>query len=196
MQTFSFKTAKLTGRATVEVDRRWVRAAVGAAKQVHIGFNLIATIHYWVTQSRYSALTGHLVIRDKQGRKLALQCSGFGADNDFVEFLRATSAMLAAIGEARPDLRMMAEPTPFHRLLMTGVVLATLVVVGGWVIMFGADDDLATRAAGVAVGALIALGVVLFRFGPLRKKAAPTSPADLARQISASVVKPLAPTAT
>jgi len=186
VQTFSFKTAKLTARATVEVDRRWSRATVGQAKQVHIDFNLIGTIHYWVTQSRQAALTGHLVIRDKQGRKLALQCSSFGVDNDFAEFLRAASTMLAAIGETRPDLRVLAEPTPFHRLLMTGVILATLVVVGGWVIVFGSDDDLATRTAGVAVGALIALGVVLFRFGPLRKKAAPMAPADLARAIAVS----------
>ena len=103
MQTFSFKTAKLTWRVTVEVDRRWVRAALPKG-QVHIDFNLIDRLHYWVTQSRGAALTGHLVIRDRQGRKLALQCSGFGMDGDFVEFLRASSAILAAIGEVRPEL--------------------------------------------------------------------------------------------
>jgi hypothetical protein len=195
MHIFSFKTAKLTARATVEVDRRWARATV-SCKQVHIDFNLIDTIHYWVTQSRQTALTGHLVIKDKQGRKLALQCSGFGMDKDFVEFLRASSATLAAIGEVRPELRVMAEPTPFHRALMAGVMLTTLIVVGAFVIAVDAEHDLATSAGGVAIGALIALGVVMFRYGPLRKKAAPVAAADLARQISVTVVEPPAPTAT
>ena len=61
MQSFSFKTAKLTDRMTVEVDRRWTRAATHRG-QVHIDFNLVERLHYWVTVSRGAALTGHLVI--------------------------------------------------------------------------------------------------------------------------------------
>ena len=194
MQTFSYKTAKLTTRATVEVDRRWVRAGEGA-KQVHIDFNLIGAIHYWVTQSRQAALTGHLVIKDSQGRKLALQCSGFGMDKDLVEFLRASSATLAAIGEARPDLRVAVEPTEFHRQLMAGIILATVVVVGTYAYVTSIERDW-TRAGGPIAGGLIALGVVAFRYGPLRKKPQPIAASDLARQISVQVLEPVAPTGT
>jgi hypothetical protein len=195
LQTFSFKTAKLASRAVVEVDRRWMRATVGQAKQVHIDFNLIGTVHYWVTQSRGAALTGHLVIKDKQGRKLALQCAGFGMDNDFLEFLRASSETLAAIGEARPDLRVSVEPTAFHRQLMVGIILATVLVAGTAMYVTSQEQDW-TRAGGPIVGALIALGVVAFRFGPLRKKLQPIPAADLARQIGVHGPEPLAPTAT
>lgn len=182
MQIFSYKTAKLTARAIVEVDRRWVRATIGE-KQTHIDYNLIGTINYWVTQSRGAALTGHLVIRDKQGRKLALQCSGFGMDNDFIEFLRAVSAILAAIGEARPDVRVAPEPTAFHRQLMSGVMLATVAVVAPLMYFTSKETDW-SRAGGPIAGALLALVIIAFRFGPFRKKPAPAMPTDLARQIN------------
>jgi len=191
VQSFSFKTAKLTDRMTVEVDRRWTRAATHRG-QVHIDFNLVERLHYWVTVSRGAALTGHLVIKDRQGRKLALQCSGFGVDKDFVEFLRAAQAILANIGEVRPDLRVAPEPTGFHRTLMAGIIAATIVVVGAATIAFDAERDLATRAGGVAIGVLIAAGVVLFRYGPLRKKPQPLAPAELARQIAMQVMEPSA----
>jgi hypothetical protein len=145
-----------------------------------------------VTVSRGAALTGHLVIKDRQGRKLALQCSGFGVDKDFVEFLRAAQAILANIGEVRPDLRVAPEPTGFHRTLMAGIIAATIVVVGAATIAFDAERDLATRAGGVAIGVLIAAGVVLFRYGPLRKKPQPLAPAELARQIAMQVMEPSA----
>lgn len=188
MQTFSFKTAKLTWRVTVEVDRRWVRAALPKG-QVHIDFNLIDRLHYWVTQSRGAALTGHLVIRDRQGRKLALQCSGFGMDGDFVEFLRASSAILAAIGEVRPELRVAPEATPFHRRLMAGIMITAFVVIAAASYAFGTDDHW-TKIAGIGAGALIAGGVLMFRYGPLRKKPRAMAPADLAREIGVTVVEP------
>lgn len=189
MQSFSFKTAKLTDRVIVEVDRRWTRSATRKG-QVHIDFSLVARLHYWITVSRGAALTGHLVIKDRQGRKLALQCAGFGMDKDFVEFLRAAQAILANIGEVRPDLRVAPEPTGFHRALMGGIIAATIVVVGAVTIAFDAERDLATRVGGVAIGALIAAGVVLFRYGPLRKKPQPVEPADLARQIAMQITQP------
>jgi hypothetical protein len=199
MQTFSWKTAKLTSRVTLEVDRRWVRtvARKGQAtdKQIHIDFNLIDAIHYWVTQSRGAALTGHLVIRDKQGKKLALQCSGFGMDNDMLEFLRAASAVLAAVGEVRPDLRVAPEPTATHRRLMAGVIMAAVVVVGGVMYFVDTESDW-TRIGGPVLGALIAIGVVLFRFGPLRKKPELVAPSDLARAIVAQSPVLLSPQAT
>lgn len=191
MQSFSFKTAKLTDRVTVEVDKRWTRAAT-RKRQVHIDFNLVERLHYWITVSRGAALTGHLVIKDRQGRKLALQCSGFGVDKDFVEFLRAAQAILANIGEARPDLRVAPEPTGFHRALMAGIIAATVVVVGAVTIAFDAERDLATRVGGVAIGVLIAAGVVLFRYGPLRKKPQALAAVDLARQIAVQVTEPAA----
>lgn len=181
MQTFSYKTAKLASRAIVEVDRRWVRATIGE-KQTHIDFNLIHTINYWVTQSRGAALTGHLVIRDSQGRKLALQCSGFGMDNDFIEFLRAVAATLAAIGELRPEIRVALEPTSFHRQLMSGIILTTVVVLGTAMYITSEERDW-TRAGGPIAGALIALWVVAFRFGPMRKKPPALPALDVARQI-------------
>ncbi len=108
MQSFSFKTAKLTDRVIVEVDRRWTRSATRKG-QVHIDFSLVARLHYWITVSRGAALTGHLVIKDRQGRKLALQCAGFGMDKDFVEFLRrqpgATTSRIAAQIERTPKRR-------------------------------------------------------------------------------------------
>jgi hypothetical protein len=177
----------------VEVDRRWVRATTRKG-QVHVDFNLVERLNYWVTQSRGVVLTGHLVVRDRQGRKLALQCSGFGVDKDFVEFLRAASAILAAIGEVRSDLRVAPEPTGFHRALMAGIIVATMVVVGAGVVAFDSTRDLTTRIGGVAIGALIAAGVVMFRYGPMRKKPQALAPADLARQISVQVLEPLAPT--
>lgn len=192
MQSFSFKIAKLTDRVTVEVDRRWARATTRKG-QVHIDFNLVERINYWVTQSREVALTGHLVVQDKQGRKLALQCSGFGMDKDFVEFLRVVTAILAAIGEVRPELHVALEPTVFHRSLMVGIIVATMVVVGGGVIAFDAERDLPTRIGGVAIGALIAAGVVMVRYGPLRKKPQAMAAAELARQIADQTPEPLAP---
>jgi hypothetical protein len=194
MQTFSFRTAKLRERVTLEVDRRWVRSAAGA-RQTHIDFNLINAMNSWVTQSRGAALTGHLVIKDSQGRKLALQCSGFGMDDDFMEFLRAASAILAAVGKARPELRVAPEPTGFHRHLMAGIILGVVIVVGAAMYAVDTENDW-TRAGGPIAGVLIAIWVVLFRFGPLRKKPQPVAAADLARAIVAQSPVMLAPKAS
>jgi hypothetical protein len=182
VQTFSYKTAKLAARTIVEVDRRWVRATRGKGKQVHIDYNLIHTINYWVTQSRGVALTGHLVIRDRQGRKLALQCSSFGMEKDFLEFLRAVSATLSAISETRPDVSVVREPTSLHQFILITTIAAGLAVIGGATLVFD-HDDMPTKVGGVAFAMLFAVGYVLFKFGPLRKKQPSVAPADLAREI-------------
>lgn len=187
MQTFSFKTAKLTWRVTVEVDRRWVRAATPKGP-VHIDFNLLDAVNYWVTRSRGVGLTGHLVIRDRQGRKLALQCAGFGMDRDFVAFLRAASAILAAISEAQPDVKVTPEPTALHRQLMTGIIVMAFAVAAAASYVLGTDDNW-TKIAGIGVGALIALGFVLLKYGPLRKKPPGLAPADLVRELDATVTE-------
>ena len=181
MQTFSFRTAKLTGRVTLEVDRRWVRAAL-SGKQTHIDFNLVDTIHYWVTHGRAGVLTGHFVVKDKQGRKLALQCSSFAQDDDFTEFLLAVAATLAAVGEVRPDVRVAVEPTPFHRSLMAGIILCVAAIVAA--VMYAFDTEMGwTRIGGPIAGMAIAAAVVAFRFGPLRRQEPKMMPADVARQL-------------
>jgi hypothetical protein len=182
MQTFSFKTAKLTGRVTLEVDRRWVRAALNS-KQTHIDFALVDTIHYWVTRSRGSILTGHFVMKDKRGRKLALQCSSFAQDDDFTEFLRAVAATLSAVGEVRPDVRVAVEPTPFHRCLAAGIILCAAAIAATAMYVFDTETGW-TRIGGPVLGMLIAAGVVAFRFGLLRKKEPAMLPADVARQLA------------
>lgn len=188
MQTFSFKTAKLTSRARVEVDRRWVRAEVGS-DQTHIDFNQIDTIHYWMSKSRGAALTGRLVIRDRQARTLALQCSSFGIDRDFVEFAGAVSATLTAIGEARPDLRVAHEPTARHRRLMAGLILLGFIAAAAASYALGPDDP-SIKLAGAGVGLLLVIGLIVFRYGPLRRRKEMLAPFELARSLSAQVAAP------
>ena len=182
VQTFSFKPAKLTGRTTVEVDRRWVRATTPKG-QVHIDFNLVETIRYWVTESRGAAITGHLVIKDGQGRKLALQCSGFGMDTDMVEFLRAASATLAAVGEVRPDLRVAPEPTVSHRRLMASIIIAAVVIIPisyymitEWMGNFAYQTDLNYFTFGIVAVLALVFAFLTVAFHSL--KTARTNPVD------------------